>query len=233
MFQFVSRITLAATVLASTLLSASNASAQITDTIEGGRTTVTLADTFVAALDSLHVTPGTVHPTRLQNGKVELPSPAAPSNSAMPMPRFFTPAALRLLRPPKSFLKFHHRHYRCQARDHRPGGSRRDAGRPDHSLRPLPAHWHYPAAKAPSWGTQAGWGERVPRCGCRNRAQRRLRRLGLQRHHRHRHRRRFSLPASQLRLRRLIPQPCDPVFRPGYASLPGLNTGVQIHPPAN
>jgi hypothetical protein len=69
-----SRLSLAAPIVAFAMLaSADNALAQKTETIEGGRTTVTLASSFVSALDSLGVTPGTVSPTRLHNGAVDFP----------------------------------------------------------------------------------------------------------------------------------------------------------------
>ena len=55
------------------LLSISTAQAQKTDTVEAGRTTVTLADRFVSALKSLDVTPGTVSPTELKDGRVNFP----------------------------------------------------------------------------------------------------------------------------------------------------------------
>ena len=69
-----SRLFLAAPVVAfAMLVSANLASAQKTETIEGGRTTVALASSFVSALGSLDVTPGTVGPTRLHNGTVNFP----------------------------------------------------------------------------------------------------------------------------------------------------------------
>ncbi|MGA3034964.1 MAG: hypothetical protein ABSD70_16890 [Terracidiphilus sp.] len=69
-----SRLFLAAPIVALAMLaSANNASAQETETIEGGRTTVALASSFVSALDGLGVTPGTVHPTRLHDGTVDFP----------------------------------------------------------------------------------------------------------------------------------------------------------------
>ncbi len=55
------------------LVGTSAASAQKTDTIEGGRTTVTLAGSFVSALGTLGVTPGTVSPTELRGAKVNFP----------------------------------------------------------------------------------------------------------------------------------------------------------------
>ena len=55
------------------LLSISTAQAQKTYTVESGRTTVTLADSFVSALKSLDVTPGTVSPTELKDGRVNFP----------------------------------------------------------------------------------------------------------------------------------------------------------------
>jgi hypothetical protein len=72
--QMMSRISLAAPVMAlAMLVSANHASAQKTETIEGGRTTVALAGGFLSALESLGVTPGTVSPTRLHNGTVNFP----------------------------------------------------------------------------------------------------------------------------------------------------------------
>ena len=70
-----SRLQLAAApvVALAMLVSANSASAQKTETIEGGRTTVALASGFVSALGSLDVTPGTVGPTRLYNGVVNFP----------------------------------------------------------------------------------------------------------------------------------------------------------------
>ncbi len=55
------------------MLAPSAVHAQKTKTIEGGRTTVALAGSFVEALDSLGVTPGTVSPTKLYNGQVNFP----------------------------------------------------------------------------------------------------------------------------------------------------------------
>ena len=56
-----SRLSLAAPIVAlAMLVSANIASAQNTETIDGGRTTVTLASDFVSALGILGVTPGTV-----------------------------------------------------------------------------------------------------------------------------------------------------------------------------
>lgn len=69
-----SRLSLAAPIMAVALvLSATGALAQNTVTIAGGVTTVTLAGSFVSALGSLDVTPGTVYPTLLQDGKVGFP----------------------------------------------------------------------------------------------------------------------------------------------------------------
>jgi len=69
-----SHLRLAAPIVAlAMLVSANHASAQKTETIEGGRTTVALASGFVAALGSLYVTPGTVSPTRLHNGVINFP----------------------------------------------------------------------------------------------------------------------------------------------------------------
>ncbi len=55
------------------LLSISTAQAQKTYTVETGRTTVTLADSFVSALKTLDVTPGTISPTELKDGRVNFP----------------------------------------------------------------------------------------------------------------------------------------------------------------
>jgi hypothetical protein len=55
------------------LLSISTAQAQKTYTVESGRTTVTLADSFVSALKSLDVTPGAISPTELKDGRVSFP----------------------------------------------------------------------------------------------------------------------------------------------------------------
>jgi hypothetical protein len=69
-----SRLSLAAPIVAlAMLVSTNNASAQKTETIEGGRTTVALASGFVSALGSLGVTPGTVSPTHLYKGTVNFP----------------------------------------------------------------------------------------------------------------------------------------------------------------
>jgi hypothetical protein len=69
-----SRLSLAAPIVAlAMLVSANIASAQNTETIDGGRTTVTLASDFVSALGILGVTPGTVGPTELYNGRVNFP----------------------------------------------------------------------------------------------------------------------------------------------------------------
>ena len=68
------RLSLSAPIVAlAMLVSTSHASAQKTETIESGRTTVALASGFVSALDSLGVTPGTVSPTRLRYGTVNFP----------------------------------------------------------------------------------------------------------------------------------------------------------------
>jgi hypothetical protein len=69
-----SRLSLSAPIVAlAMLVSTSHASAQKTETVEGGRTTVALASGFVSALGSLGVTPGTVNPTHLHNGTVNFP----------------------------------------------------------------------------------------------------------------------------------------------------------------
>ena len=69
-----SRLSLAAPIVALSMLASANlVSAQKTETIEGGRTTVALASSFLSALGSLDVTPDTVGPTRLHNGSVNFP----------------------------------------------------------------------------------------------------------------------------------------------------------------
>lgn len=69
-----SRLSLAIPVVfLAMLVSANIASAQNTETIEGGNTTVTLAGGFVSALGSLGVTPGTVSPSELKNVNVNFP----------------------------------------------------------------------------------------------------------------------------------------------------------------
>ena len=69
-----SRNLLAGPIAALAMLAfASGAVAQKTATIEGGRTTVTLASGFVSSLQELGVTPGTVSPTRLHDGVVNFP----------------------------------------------------------------------------------------------------------------------------------------------------------------
>ena len=69
-----SRLSLSAPIVAlAMLVSTNNASAQKTETIESGRTTVAFASGFVSALGSLGVTPGTVSPTRLHHGTVNFP----------------------------------------------------------------------------------------------------------------------------------------------------------------
>ena len=69
-----SRLSLVAPIAALAMLAcASDVSAQKTATIDGGRTTVTLASGFVSALQGLSVTPGTVSPTRLRDGMVNFP----------------------------------------------------------------------------------------------------------------------------------------------------------------
>ena len=72
--RILSRISLAVPLVALALSASSNfACAQNTQTIEGGRTNVALASSFVAALGTLDVTPGTVGPTQLKNGVVNFP----------------------------------------------------------------------------------------------------------------------------------------------------------------
>ena len=72
--RILSRITLAVPLVALALsVSTHVASAQNTQTIEGGRTNVALAGSFVSALGSLGVTPGTVGATQLRSGIVNFP----------------------------------------------------------------------------------------------------------------------------------------------------------------
>lgn len=69
-----SRLSLVASIMAvATMLPATGALAQNTVTLASGVTTVTLAGSFVSALGSLDVTPGTVSPTLLRDGKVGFP----------------------------------------------------------------------------------------------------------------------------------------------------------------
>ena len=69
-----SRLSLSAPIVAlAMLVSTNHASAQKTETIEGGRTTVALASGFVSALGSLGVTPGTVSPTQTAQRHRQLP----------------------------------------------------------------------------------------------------------------------------------------------------------------
>jgi hypothetical protein len=63
----------AASIMAVLFTLSMTARAQNTVTIEAGRTTVTLADSFVSALGSLGVTPGTVSPTELKGARVNFP----------------------------------------------------------------------------------------------------------------------------------------------------------------
>jgi hypothetical protein len=74
MTRLTQKVTHAAPIIAAVfLIATSGALAQKTETVEGGRTTVTLADSFVSALGSLGVTPGTVSPTELRGAKVNFP----------------------------------------------------------------------------------------------------------------------------------------------------------------
>jgi hypothetical protein len=73
MIRFSSLLSFAVPIVAFATVSATTLQAQETKTIEGGRTTVTLASSFVSALGSLGVTPGTVSPTRLYEGTVNFP----------------------------------------------------------------------------------------------------------------------------------------------------------------
>ena len=59
-------------VVITVVLAASAAIAQ-THTIESGKTTVTLSAGFVSALQSLHVTPGTIGPTTISGGAASFP----------------------------------------------------------------------------------------------------------------------------------------------------------------
>jgi hypothetical protein len=62
-----------ASLVSLVLLLPMSALGQHTVTIEAGRTTVTLASSFVSALGSLGVTPGTVEPTELNGDRVNFP----------------------------------------------------------------------------------------------------------------------------------------------------------------
>jgi hypothetical protein len=62
-----------APILAFLLVLPMGALAQHTETIEAGRTTVNLASSFVSALGSLGVTPGTIGPTELKGSWVNFP----------------------------------------------------------------------------------------------------------------------------------------------------------------
>ena len=74
MTRLVQKLTHAAPILAAVVLATTtSAFAQKTETVEGGRTIVALADSFVSALGSLSVTPGTVSPTELRGTKVNFP----------------------------------------------------------------------------------------------------------------------------------------------------------------
>ena len=74
MLRFTSRLSAAAPMAALALLvCAAGSYAQNTQTIERGRTTATLASSFVSALGSLGVTPGTVSPTQLHGATVDFP----------------------------------------------------------------------------------------------------------------------------------------------------------------
>ena len=64
------KLTLATAVV---LFSFTAAFAQNTKTVEAGRTSVELSSGFVGALQSLGVTPGTIEPTKLRDGKVTFP----------------------------------------------------------------------------------------------------------------------------------------------------------------
>src|ERR1700735_2597196 len=72
MLQFTSRAAAPIAALA-LVVCAAGSYAQNTQTIERGRTTVTLASSFVSALGSLGVTPGTVSPTQLHGATVDFP----------------------------------------------------------------------------------------------------------------------------------------------------------------
>ena len=74
MFQIFRRIKFVAPIIVASLtIAATHVQAQENRTVEGGRTTVYLSAGFVSALGSLGVTPGTVSPTKLRDGKVDFP----------------------------------------------------------------------------------------------------------------------------------------------------------------
>lgn len=74
MNRLVSKLPLTAPLIAvSLMLIPAGASAQDSKTVGGGRTTVALSSGFTAALGDLGVTPGTISPTELYDGKVNFP----------------------------------------------------------------------------------------------------------------------------------------------------------------
>lgn len=74
MYSFISKLSLAVPLMAvSMILTPLSAVAQNSRTAEGGRTTVALSAGFVSALGELGVTPGTINPTELEEGKVNFP----------------------------------------------------------------------------------------------------------------------------------------------------------------
>lgn len=74
MTHLIKKVAHTAPIMAAAFLFATSAAfAQKTDTIEGGRTVVTLAGSFVSALDSLGVSPGTVSPTELRGTTLNFP----------------------------------------------------------------------------------------------------------------------------------------------------------------
>jgi hypothetical protein len=72
-FMNVKRIAAKVGLVVASCLMATTAFAQNTRTVEGGLTSVKLSSTFTDALESLHVTPSTVSPTRLCDGTATFP----------------------------------------------------------------------------------------------------------------------------------------------------------------
>ena len=74
MHSLMSKLSLAAPLVAVSLALASSAAiAQNSRIAQAGHTSVALSAGFVAALGDLGVTPGTIHPTELEEGKVNFP----------------------------------------------------------------------------------------------------------------------------------------------------------------
>jgi hypothetical protein len=72
--RLISHSSLAAPIVAlAMLVSANTVTAQKTETIEGGRTTITFASEIIPALGSLGITLGTVNPSELDNGVATFP----------------------------------------------------------------------------------------------------------------------------------------------------------------